>query len=482
MDSLRTCDPSWQVVPSANVGSLDNYLTAVTALAPTDVWAVGYYTGTGRYLSLTEHWDGAQWSIVPSPNPGAYNNVLRGVTAISAGDAWAVGDYNNSYDHPTRHLLTLHWDGVQWNVVPNPDPGGNYDNSINSVKAFASDDVWAVGFYRYTSFHDLRMFWNGVQWTVSDTPTVPYGNSASVDGLGAADVWAVGRNGLVYPNQPLLEHWDGSTWQEASGPALPDDSWMNGVGVISADDVWAVGTYAPNNVRHSLVEQWDGSTWGVIPSPDVGELKGITAISSSDAWAVAAGTFLHWDGSAWTATGDPAGGSLTAIDSLYSTDIWAVGTQQLGGVNRTLVEHYASSCSTPLPSPTPTSTPPAVPPQPPPPPPPSQQQPQRPRRLLPLLRCSCRAARPPYPQQPLFPPLLLRPLNFQPLRPCPSPRPLLYPRPRLPPALSLSTMSHPAAPSFHLCAASPAWAWCRATLTARIGPTTRLRVGRPPRS
>ena len=146
VDSLRTCDPSWQVVPSANVGSLDNYLTAVTALAPTDVWAVGYYTGTGRYLSLTEHWDGAQWSIVPSPNPGAYNNVLRGVTAISAGDAWAVGDYNNSYDHPTRHLLTPHWDGVQWNVVPNPDPGGNYDNSINSVKAFVSDDVWAVGF------------------------------------------------------------------------------------------------------------------------------------------------------------------------------------------------------------------------------------------------------------------------------------------------------------------------------------------------
>ena len=61
----------------------------------------------------------------------------------------------------------------------------------------------------------------------------------------------------MYPNQPLLEHWDGSTWQVASGPALPDDSWLNGVGVISADDVWAVGTYAPT----TSATRWSNMGW-----------------------------------------------------------------------------------------------------------------------------------------------------------------------------------------------------------------------------
>ena len=121
----------------------------MAAIGPNDVWAVGSYTGTGRYLTLTEHWDGGQWSIVPSPNPGQYNNDLVGVSAVASDDVWAVGNYNNDPAHPTHHLLTLHWDGVQWNKVPNPDPGGNYENYLTAVDARATDDVWAVGFYRY---------------------------------------------------------------------------------------------------------------------------------------------------------------------------------------------------------------------------------------------------------------------------------------------------------------------------------------------
>ncbi len=60
-------------------------------------------------------------SVMSSPNPGVYNNVLRGVTAIAADDVWAVGDYNDDPAHPTRHILTMHWDGTRWNVVQNPD-------------------------------------------------------------------------------------------------------------------------------------------------------------------------------------------------------------------------------------------------------------------------------------------------------------------------------------------------------------------------
>ena len=51
-------------------GCGENSLYSVAAIGPNDVWAVGSYTGTGGYQTLTEHWDGGQWSIVPSPNPG----------------------------------------------------------------------------------------------------------------------------------------------------------------------------------------------------------------------------------------------------------------------------------------------------------------------------------------------------------------------------------------------------------------------------
>ena len=140
----------------------------MAAISPSDIWAVGSYTGTGRYLTLTQHWDGTQWSIVPSPNPGTYNNHLSGITAIASNDVWAVGDYNNDPAHPTHHLVTRHWDGTEWNVVPNPDPGGNYDNYLTGVDALASDDVWAVGFYRAYSPKSLVTHWNGSAW--SDQP------------------------------------------------------------------------------------------------------------------------------------------------------------------------------------------------------------------------------------------------------------------------------------------------------------------------
>src|SRR6478672_862387 len=136
------CSPAWYVVPSQDVGANENNLYSVAAIGPNDVWAVGSYTGTGRYLTLIEHWDGGQWNIVPSPSPGGYNNFLVGVSAVASDDVWAVGSYNNDSFYSTHHLLTIHWDGMQWNEVPNPDPGGNYENYLTAVDARASDDVW----------------------------------------------------------------------------------------------------------------------------------------------------------------------------------------------------------------------------------------------------------------------------------------------------------------------------------------------------
>src|SRR4051812_26000990 len=54
-----TCTPDWQQVSSPNVGSGNNYLYSVAAVAANDIWAVGYYTTTTNLQqTLTVHWDG----------------------------------------------------------------------------------------------------------------------------------------------------------------------------------------------------------------------------------------------------------------------------------------------------------------------------------------------------------------------------------------------------------------------------------------
>ena len=242
-------------------------------------------------------------------------------------------------------MLTLHWDGTQWSEEPNADPGiGQY--WLVSAKALAPNDVWVVGYARGSSWHDVKMHWDGVQWSLDYSGPSQYIRLQSIDGKTSDDLWAVGED--AYGLQQYIEHRDGSTWSVVSSP---DNGSLTGVSVVAANDVWAVG----NGVEH-----WDGAVWSMVTTPNVGTLHGVKALSANDAWAVGDSGFLHWDGVTWTLVNGPVTGVLVGIDASASNDVWAVGTQMVGGVGRTLIEHYTSGCVTPVPTstltPAPTST------------------------------------------------------------------------------------------------------------------------------
>src|SRR6266699_2728951 len=91
------------------------------------------------------------------------------------------------------------------------------------------------------------------------------------------------------------------------GPSVND---LNGVASVSANDVWAVGDFInASGSKQTLIEHWDGTSWSVVTSANSGTgsnfLFGVTAVSSSDVWAV--GEFNntstlteHWNGRKWS--------------------------------------------------------------------------------------------------------------------------------------------------------------------------------------
>jgi len=130
------------VVPSPNVGADDNYLNSVSCVSASECVAVGYRNTGSATETLTMVWNGSVWSIVPSPNPGTRYDRLYSVSCVSASDCVAVGQTDiGDYLYET---LVMVWDGIEWSIVPSPNPGTRYDE-LDSVSCVSASECVAVG-------------------------------------------------------------------------------------------------------------------------------------------------------------------------------------------------------------------------------------------------------------------------------------------------------------------------------------------------
>lgn len=337
--TAATAASPWSVVPSPNPSATGNELTAVAAVSPQEVWAVGDSTASvGGLQTLIEQWNGTAWSVVPSPNPGAHQNSLSGVSAVAAQDVWAVGRFNNALDIP--QTLIEHWDGSTWDEIASPNIGVS-TNVLNAVSAASPSDVWAVGQFSAASgfLHTLIEHWNGQQWSVVPSPNVGTHNNVlhGVTAISATDAWAVGSvtdsNGTQHA---LIEHWNGLRWRVVGLDAAA--SVLNGVTAISAFNIWAVGQVG----TQTLTEHWNGLFWRIVPSPNGGTLNdglnSVSAVSGHDVWAVGfditSGPSLtlieHWNGLQWSVVPSPnPSTSLNFLNGVAadrsSSQAWAVG-------------------------------------------------------------------------------------------------------------------------------------------------------------
>ena len=322
---------TWAKVTSPNpLPGQTNQLNGVYARSANDVWAVGEDSSSSAPLAtLILHWTGSKWTQVPSPNPGAPGNELTAVSADAANDAWAVGTILASGG--VTHTLILHWNGTSWSQVSSPTPDNSYLN-LAGVSAISPSDAWAAGTYynNTTNTYDtLILHWNGHAWSKVSSPNPDATgenrlNAVSADG--ANDVWAVGTLCPIVNGQcaftdesTLILHWNGTKWAKVTSPnPSTTANFLNGVSgdPASANDAWAVGRYnSASGAGETLTLRWNGAKWSQVtapnPSTSTNILQAVATVSQGDALAVgeesnASGVFdtlgLHWNGTKWVTT------------------------------------------------------------------------------------------------------------------------------------------------------------------------------------
>jgi hypothetical protein len=242
---------SWSRMPSPP--SSGGLLADVTAVSPSDAWAVGITGGAGN---LMMHWNGKAWRRVHV----ASRALMVGVSALSAKNVWAVGGL--------RGTVTLHWNGTAWRHVKSPSPA--VGATLQSVAAISARDVWAVG---ESPHGTLILRWNGRRWQKVSSPAIANGAGLlGVSGTSAHNVWAAGTSGglvvttsspAISPRlvrnaggamsiaaatapaaqtvEPVILHWNGKSWQRVRIQAPASGGQLIGDFALSAHTALAVG-------------------------------------------------------------------------------------------------------------------------------------------------------------------------------------------------------------------------------------------------
>ena len=250
-----TACPRWHVVAKGkNVPDLYD----VSALSPTDVWAVGSRGGyEPSSMPLAAHWNGRRLQVMRPFTPSSPHGELSAVVAVARDDVWAVGIDGWGFGRP----VVVHWNGRSWKVVPTPRQG--WEGELSDIAAFSADDVWAIGELNASPERPLLMRWNGQRWRVVDMRNVaPKASGLSaIGGTSSGDVWAVGEQGLDAVDlsgvSPLILHWDGRAWNDVAVPYGGEAIRGIAVDAVSPHDVWTVyGSVVDNN--SDVVAHWKG--------------------------------------------------------------------------------------------------------------------------------------------------------------------------------------------------------------------------------
>lgn len=296
------------------------------------------------------------WYVAPQPDP-PYADRLVAAGGSAWDDLWAVGVRFPGPGGTDREALLEHWDGEQWEVVP--DAGLGPGAGLHAIAAVASDDVWAVGSRRD---RPLMEHWNGRRWEVVLVPAFDPRNAGdTLDAITVAsseNIWGLGHYRLNLPGVPAtisrdaFLHWNGRTWAVVDSPMpvhpLDGTSAIQSIAVAKGGAVWGVGGKVrgfgeAGDLDGSLVERWDGRRWEIVEGPSGRFPLGMVAAADGEVWAArgdhltTAGSYgfggveqiLRWDGTAWAVSRRIPDGVLSGLTS-RGDEVWAAGSTNSG--------------------------------------------------------------------------------------------------------------------------------------------------------
>jgi hypothetical protein len=349
---------TWKIVPSV-IGNIR--LSSVVAVSPNDVWAAGQ-TGEGGLSAVVEHWDGTSWSRVPEAPMDNWQGI-NGLAALAPDDVWAVG-WAAVHPKDLDPFLPLveHWNGNVWRTVPAPAPPGARSSVLVSVTQLGSQELLAVGYAIVNGERQtLAERWDGSAWSIvpSANPGSAVNGLLDVIALRRSSSFAVGYQSDGRGYRSLVERWNGTGWTVAnsSNPANVDDV-LTAVAATPTGERWAVGygidSRWGNDTYRTLAELRQTDTWKAVSSANaagtISLLDGAAFSSATDGWAVGArfspslggyrALIEHWDGSGWTLAtpgpGPDVDQRLRDVATVPGTQqAWAVGNVGING----MIEH-----------------------------------------------------------------------------------------------------------------------------------------------
>jgi hypothetical protein len=382
------CDGTYNVIASPNRTG-NNLLESNTAVSVNDVWAVGISNDNATTSqTLAEHWNGTSWSILPTVNPGTRHNRLFSVSAVASNNVWAVGDYDiNAANLFNSATLAEHWNGTSWTKVttknPTSIPGFSADD-LYGVTAIDASHVYAVGqSFNFDAnsgngaFNTLIEFYNGTSWSVvpsANSSPDDYNELDTISAFSSTDIWAVGAHapvidpiaGTLGTFAPLAEHWDGGSWTVVATPFVgAGDNWILGVNALEANHAVGVGY---GTTATQVAETWDlisgGGSSSTVRSASAGD-NGFQSVarSSNGVWAVGFSSInntsplqnmawqANWDVGTHTLTWAGSPGTTASPSSVFNVLVgvtavspsvfWAAGIEDTNtGVDQTLTEVY----------------------------------------------------------------------------------------------------------------------------------------------
>lgn len=227
------------------------------------------------------------------------------------------------------------------------------------------DDVWITA--RTDSGPVVQHLSHG-RLVSTTIPTAPprarYDILLDIAALSSLSLYAVGisfPHGSEANSDPLLLHWDGSSWARLSTPR-PNAKrvGLTSIHAIATDDIWVVGWYGDRRggaIEHRpLIEHWDGKTWTVTPPVDIplaeADLYAVVGTGQDDVWAAGAVGYynepvlFHWNGDNWSRWRRIAGGgNITSLAAISPSDIWGVGMgfTALSSTQTPLIVHWDGS-------------------------------------------------------------------------------------------------------------------------------------------